>query len=197
MANEMSILAKIKTILRTPETGPAMRRYFVNTMFDSTFVILGVIIGSAFSTHPNINVVVATILTSSVALGISTGVSVYEAEKMEQERRIQEIEQAMLSSLKDTQIERMSEISILLISLVNFSAPLVGCSLSLLPFLAFGSSDIRLAAWVASGIGISILFVTGNLMGRMSNQNPLIKGVRMAIIGGIAFAICFWIESLV
>lgn len=197
MPDDLSIREKIRTILRTPETGPAMRRYFVNTMFDSTFVILGVIIGSAFSPDPSIRVVIATILTSSVALGISTGVSVYEAEKMEQERRIKEIEKALLSSLKDTQVERMSEVSILLISLVNFSAPLIGCFVSLLPFLVLGSSDIRLAAWIASGFGISILFVTGGLMGRMFNQNPLIKGIRMAIIGGIAFAICFWIESLV
>jgi hypothetical protein len=31
------------------ETGPVMRGFFINTVFDSTFVVLGIIIGSAFT----------------------------------------------------------------------------------------------------------------------------------------------------
>jgi len=188
---------KIKAVVRMPDTLPAMRRYFVNTMFDSTFVILGVIIGSAFADEPDLSVVIGTILMSSLALGISTGISVYEAEKMEQQRRIKEIENAMLSSLKNTDIARMSTVSILLISLVNFCAPLISCVVALMPFLLLPPGDIQLAAWVASGLGLGILFITGAILGRMSGQNPLIRGLRMLLLGGIAFTISYWIGSLI
>ncbi len=85
MSSDDGILSQMSAAMQMPETGPALRRYFVNTIFDSTFVILGVIIGSAFSPDPSYDLVIATILTSSFALGISTGVSVYEAETMEAE----------------------------------------------------------------------------------------------------------------
>jgi len=183
--------------MNMPETGPALRRYFVNTIFDSTFVILGVIIGSAFSPDPSYSLVIAIVLTSSFALGISTGVSVYEAETMEQERRIKEIETAMLSSLENTEIKRMSRISILVIALVNFSAPLITCAVAITPIIIFGPGEVQTGGWVASGLALTILFVTGAFMGRMSGKNPLLRGLRMGVIGGAVFLICFWIQTLI
>jgi len=180
-----------------PETGPALRRYFVNTIFDSTFVILGVIIGSAFSESASRDVVISIILTSSVALGISTGVSVYEAETLEQERRISEIEHAMLASLKNTELKTMSRISILLISIVNFSAPLITCAVTVTPFLLTTSENLQETALISLALALTILFVTGAVMGKMGDRNPFVKGARMAIFGFIVFLICFWIESLV
>lgn len=187
----------MKAAMSMPETGPALRRYFINTIFDSTFVILGVIIGSAFAHDPSYSLVIATILTSSFALGISTGVSVYEAETMEQDRRIKEIETAMLSSLKDTEIQRMSRLSIFVISLVNFSAPLMACGVTLVPILIIGEGNVQLGGWIASILALTILFVTGALMGRMSGKNPVLRGLRMALIGGGVFLICFWIQTLI
>lgn len=187
----------MKAAMSMPETGPALRRYFINTIFDSTFVILGVIIGSAFAPDPSYTLVIATILTSSFALGISTGVSVYEAETMEQERRIKEIETAMLSSLKDTEIQRMSRLSIFVISLVNFSAPLMACGVTLAPILIIGEGDVQLGGWIASFLALTILFVTGALMGRMSGKNPILRGLRMSLIGAGVFLICFWIQTLI
>jgi predicted membrane protein (TIGR00267 family) len=197
LSNDDDFVTQIRTAMSMPETGPALRRYFVNTIFDSTFVILGVIIGSAFATDPSYTLVIATILTSSFALGISTGVSVYEAETMEQDRRIKEIEAAMLSSLEDTEIRRLSRISILMIAIVNFSAPLMACAVAIAPFLILGESDVQLGGWVASALALVTLFVTGALMGRISGRNPVVRGTRMAIIGAAVFLICFWIQTLI
>lgn len=197
MSNDDDFVTQIRTAMSMPETGPALRRYFVNTIFDSTFVILGVIIGSAFASDPSYTLVIATILTSSFALGISTGVSVYEAETMEQDRRIKEIEAAMLSSLQDTEIRRLSRISILMIAIVNFSAPLMACAVAIIPFLVIGESDVQLGGWVACALALAILFVTGALMGRISGRNPVVRGTRMAIIGAAVFLICFWIQTLI
>lgn len=173
-----------------------MRRFFVNTVFDSTFVALGVIIGSAFSAEPRLGVVITTILTSSLALGISTGVSVHEAESMEQSRRIERMERALLISLDDTEIRKLSRISLAIISITNFVAPIVVCAITILPFLLFPESQLRTASWIAVALAIGILFSTGAIMGKMGKRNPWARGIRMAIAGLAAFAICFWIQTL-
>ncbi len=180
-----------------PETGPSLRRYFVNTIFDTTFVVLGVIIGSALSPHPSIDVVVTTIITSSVALAISTGSSVYEGESLEQSRRLNEISRAMLSSVDETDLGKTSRASIIIISLANSCAPLLAGAITITPFLVFSAADIVTAAEVSITLALSILFVTGYFMGRIANKNPWFKGLRMATIGLIAFGICYLIGATI
>lgn len=187
----------MRAALATPGTWPTIRRYMVNTIFDSTFVMLGIIIGSAFSSDPDLRVIIVTILTSSVALGISTGVSTYEAENLEQKKRIGEIERAMLRPLDDTHIGRSARFSMLLISFLIFLAPLLVGAIILTPFVLLDESQIVTEAYIAIGLAISILFVTGMLMGRSGRRNPLVQGIRMALIGAAAFLICFYIESIV
>lgn len=191
------VMGRIEEALSMPETRPAIRRYFVNTIFDSTVVFLGIIIGSAFSGSPNLHLVTATILTTAVALGISTGFSIFEAESLEQSRRMDEIERALLRSLEDTNIGKSTRSSIVLISLVNFLAPITAGLIILAPFLFVGQEGIDTAAWVAVGLAISILFVTGIVMGRISKRNPWLQGARMALVGVVVFVICFYIEKLV
>lgn len=187
---------RIRTVLKAPETGPTLRRFFVNTIFDSTFVILGILIASAFSSSPDYRLIIATIITSSVALGISTGVSVFEAESMEQEIKMRDMERAMLRSLEDTHIRRNSKLTILLISVVNFTAPIIAGAVTLTPFLVLGAGEIRTAAYISLALAILILFVVGAFMGRSGERNPWKQGTRMAVAGIGAFIVCFWIESL-
>jgi len=187
---------RIRTVLKAPETGPTLRRFFVNTIFDSTFVILGILIASAFSDNPDFRVITVTIITSSVALGISTGVSVFEAESMEQEIKMREMERAMLRSLEDTSIRRNSKLTIFLISAVNFTAPIIAGAVTLTPFLLLGEDQIQTAAYISLALAILILFVVGAAMGRSGERNPWKQGTRMAIAGIGAFVICYWIESI-
>jgi len=193
---EESFIDRLQAVLRAPDTGPTMRRFFVNTIFDSTFVILGILIASAFGTDPDFRIITTTIITSTVALGISTGVSVYEAETMEQKLRMREMERAMLRSLEDTRIERISQLTIILIAGVNFTAPLLAGLATLAPFFILGDGGIRDAAIISVGLAMLILFIVGAMMGRSGGRNPWKQGARMTIAGIGAFIICYWIESL-
>ncbi len=190
-------LKRIRDVLDVPETIPILRRFFVNTAFDSTFVILGILIGLAFSGTSNIEIIIGTIVTSSVALGISTGVSIFEAESMEQEIKIRDMERAMLTDLGGTHLHRVSRTSIIFISIVNFVAPLISGIVTLIPFLVLPPSEIRTATWISVGLAITILFVIGTIMGKTGGRNPILQGIRMSIAGIAAFIICFWIESLI
>lgn len=187
---------KIRAVLNEPETGPTLRRFFVNTMFDSTFVILGILIASAFSSEPSLRIVIVTIITSSVALGISTGISVFEAETMEQSIKMREMERAMLTSLEDTHLHRISKMTILLLAGVNFTAPVIAGVITLIPFLMVGEQDIQQAAIISLALAITILFVVGAAMGRSGGRNPWLQGLRMSLAGIAAFLVCYWIESL-
>ncbi|MDD1770732.1 MAG: hypothetical protein LUO79_06580 [Methanomassiliicoccales archaeon] len=187
---------RIQAALSLPTTGPSIRRYFVNTIFDATFVMLGVIIGSAFSENPNIHIITVTIITSAVALGISTGVSVFEAESMEQRIRLGEIEKALLRSLEDTHIGRSSRTSIYLIAGLNLLAPITAGILIVAPFLMF-SGDIVMAAWTAVALALLVLFTTGYFMGKQGKRNPWVQGGRMAVVGAVAFVVCYLIQTLV
>ena len=191
-----SINRKLRQVLDVPETVPALRRFFVTTTFDAAFVMLGIIMGSAFSSEPNYRILVVTIITTSIAAGISTGVSIFEAESLEQTIRLREIEKALLVSLEDTEIRNIARWSAFVIAAVNFCSPIITGFVLLAPFLIF-PQDIRTAAWISAGLTIAILFITGAVMARSGERNPLVQAARMAIVGIFAFALLFWIESLI
>ncbi len=188
---------RIRETVRSPGTGPALRRYMVNTIFDATFVILGVVIGLAFSPDPDFRLLIGTMLTSSVALAISTGVSVYEGESMEQERKVERLEQAMLTKLDDTDVERSSGASKRIIAAANFATPLMVCGIVITPFLVLGEENIHFAGYVAVALALSMLFLTGTMLGRSGKRFAWLRGLRMALIGLAAFVICFMIEALI
>lgn len=186
-----------KEAMSLPETGPALRRYFVNTMFDSTFAVLGIIIGSALTYDADKSLVIATIITSCVALAISTGTSVYEAETLEQSRRMDEIGRAMLRPVEDTNLGKASKASAAIIALINSIAPLVSGAIIVSPFVFMDESTLLVAAEAAIVLAISLLFITGFVMGRISERNPWWKGLRMALVGIGAFVVCYLIGGVV
>lgn len=186
-----------KEAMSLPETGPALRRYFVNTMFDTTFVVLGIIIGSALTADADKGLVISTIITSGVALAISTGSSVYEGESLEQARRLDEIGRAMLRAVDETNLGKASKTSAAIIALSNSMAPLMVSAIIISPFFLLGDETLLVAAEVSIVLAIAMLFVTGFIMGRLSERNPWWKGLRMAMVGLAAFVICYLIGGAV
>jgi predicted membrane protein (TIGR00267 family) len=185
--------------LRREDVGPIIRRLFINTLFDSTFMLLGIVVGVAFAAEASLGVVLVTMVTSSLALGISTGVSVYEAESLERERKITKLESALFMDLKGTKIEKSARSIVILTSLINFSTPLVSCAVAITPFLltALNLLEIHVASWVSAVIVLCTLFCAGIYLGKLGKKNPWIKGLRMVFFGLIAFTIGYLLNSLI
>lgn len=59
---------KLDFLLKRGEFAPILRRFFINTLFDSTFMQIGIIIGSAFTVNPDLDLVMGTLVASSIAL---------------------------------------------------------------------------------------------------------------------------------
>jgi len=162
-------------------------------------MLLGITVGSAFVTKPELEVILGTMLSSSFAIGISTGVSVYEAEIMEREKRTVEMERALLTDLEDTEIAKLVKTAAIVISLINFITPLVACAISIAPFILayLGFIEIQKAAWISIGATIGTLFSAGVYIGRNGKGNAILKGMKMVTFGIIAFLIGYCIEMLI
>jgi predicted membrane protein (TIGR00267 family) len=184
---------------RAREIGSILRRLFINTLFDSTFTLVGIIIGSVFSKNPDLQIIIGTLIASSFALGISSGVSVYESETMERERKQAELEKALFLDLKNTVITENYKKYALILGLINFLTPLICCGIILTPFIftLFNLVDIIIASWASIIIAFVIIFVAGVFFGRFGKSNPLIKGLRMVFFGGVAFIVGYLIQAIV
>jgi predicted membrane protein (TIGR00267 family) len=163
-------------------------------------MLLGIIVGSAFAgAAAGLNVIIITMLTTSLALGISTGVSVYEAESLEQERKIADLEKALFTDLKDTSIQKTAKYTILIATLINFATPLFSCAVTISPFIlvAMGILPLNIAGWISVALALSTLFGAGVYMGRIGKTNPYKKGLRMVAFGVLAFVIGFLLNLLI
>lgn len=192
-------MKSLKDTLKLESVGPIIRRFFINTLFDSTFMLLGIIVGSAFSGIPNLNVIMVTMLTTSLALGISTGVSVYEAESLEQERKISDLEKALFTDLQDTNIEKTAKYTTLLATLINFATPLFSCAITITPFVfaTLGLLHLDVAGWTSVALALGTLFSAGVYMGQIGKTNPYKKGLRMVAFGILAFIIGYLLNMFV
>ncbi len=196
----MQRLKTLRDTIKHESVGPIIRRFFINTLFDSTFMLLGIIVGSAFAgTAAGLSIIIPTMLTTSLALGISTGVSVYEAESLEQERKITDLEKALFTDLKDTSIQKTAKSTIIIATLINFATPLFSCAVTITPFIlvAIGILPLHIAGWISVALALSTLFAAGVYMGRIGKTNPYNKGIRMVIFGVLAFTIGYLLNLLI
>jgi len=191
--NPLGLHALLK---RNKEIGPILRRFFINTLFDSTFVLLGIVISSILAINQDLRLIIGTMIASSFALGISTGVSVYESEMLERERRIVDLEKALFRKLDNTVITKNYKSYAMIIAFFNFLTPLMCCSIILIPILlaTLQILDRTVASWISVILALTILFTAGTYLGRLSKQNPLIKGSRMVVFGALAFIVGFIIQ---
>lgn len=192
-------LSRLLDTLKLEGVGPIIRRFFINTLFDSTFMLLGIIVGSALAAEAGLRVIMVTMLTTSIALGISTGVSVYEAESLEQEKKIEDLEKALFTDLTDTSIQKTAKNTILLATIINFGTPLLSCTITIIPFILVGAGllEISIAGWISVALALGTLFVAGVYMGRIGQTNPYKKGARMVVFGVLAFTVGYLLDWLI
>jgi predicted membrane protein (TIGR00267 family) len=191
-------MESLRKTLSREDVAPLLRRSFINTLFDSTFMLLGIVVGVAYASEAGLRAVALTMATSSLALGISTGVSVYESERIEREKAISELERALFRDLNGTWIERSAKSIALLLASVNFFTPLLSCMVTISPFafVALKAIGLREAAWASIALALGTLFAAGAYMGKIGHRNPWMRGLRMAGFGLMAFAVGFLLDSL-
>jgi len=101
-ADSKSLLERIGT----DAIGPIARRYFVSNGFDGALTGVGVTVGAYLSGIDDGLTVISLGLGAAVGLTTSGVWSVWEIERAEMRAEIQDVEDAMLTDLSDTRVER-------------------------------------------------------------------------------------------
>jgi predicted membrane protein (TIGR00267 family) len=174
-----------------------IKPYLINTIFDSSFTILGILVALAFTQNLETNILIKTIITGCFSLGISSGVSVYEAESLISERKILELEKALLHNLDNTVIRRRKERKTIIIALSIFFTPIMTGILSIIPFL------INLDGLLINNVNIFgsvssvmiLLFFTRYILSEDEESNKFMKSLRMALFGIISFILGYFVQA--
>lgn len=179
-ADSKSLLERIGT----DAIGPIARRYFVSNGFDGALTGVGVTVGAYLSGIDDGLTVISLGLGAAVGLTTSGVWSVWEIERAEMRAEIQDVEDAMLTDLSDTRVERERMSSQVVNALMSGLGPLLGLVVPLSPFLFEGALLTLLQATLISvGIAVGVLFAFGAYMASISRQRWYVAGIRMGLAG--------------
>lgn len=183
-------LDEIGTYLRVTRAQRILRRYFAMNAFDGAMTSLGVVIGAYISNILDPRAIIGVIIVSGIAMAVSGFSGTYMTESAERSKSLNELEDAMLVDLEDTIYGHASRFVSLFAAFVDGSAPFIASIPAVVPFYLslVGLLPIGLAFYVSIGASLSILFLLGVFLGRISEGNLLYSGVKM-VVAGLAVAL--------
>lgn len=178
---------------RLVRMGDIGRRYFVVNSFDGVLTVLGIVMGSFISGVNDPSIVLSAGVGASVALGISGFSSAYLSERAEREKDIKELEGKMLEEMRGKR--RVEELvrAPLKISIVNSLSPLLTGLLCIVPFLLSSLKvfDVTYAYHASIGVGLSLLFLLGYFLGRISKKGRILNALKMLLVGMITVILMY------
>ena len=188
--------AVLRRVIAKDEVSSLARRYFVANAFDGTLTSIGIIVGGYLSGIADGMTIVAIGLGAAVGLGTSGIWSVWEIERAEISRRREQLEQALLTDLDDTRLERDHRYTQFVLAISASTGPVLAILVTLVPFLfegvllTFGQSVLA-----SIGAGIGLLGIIGAYMGAISKQKWYVAGVRMALAGLVVAIISIFLPN--
>lgn len=162
-----------------------LRRYFVMNAFDGAMTSLGVVIGSYITNINDPRSVIGVILVSGVAMAISGFSGTYMTESAERSHSLHALEDAMLIDLEMTDFGKATKIVSLFAALVDGTAPFLASLPCITPFFLalMGLLPIHIAFYSSIVSSLTVLFVLGFYLGRVSEKNVLVSGIKMVVAG--------------
>ena len=160
---------------------PIARRYFIIGAFDGVLTILGGILGAAAggAGPEQSGVVIAFGIGAGLALGVSSTVGAYEAERIQSKLDQYSLERAMLREMGEER-RNAFRFAAIVTALVHGISPLIAGLLPVLPFVFLPFSTAVLAAVV---ISLAFLFGMGVYLGSVLKERALTTGLRFVIAG--------------
>jgi len=181
----MKFLEKIRRYIKISEVAPISRRYFIMNAFDGATTILGIVIGAYAAEITNELWVIWSGLGVSLAMGLSGFAGAYMTEEAEREKKLNTLEKSMLTDLKDSVVGRASRFASLWAGIVDGVSPALTALICLTPFFlsSHGFFSINSAIQLSVAIALSIMFLLGAFLGKISNRNRLFHGAKMLFVG--------------
>ena len=168
-------------------------RYVIRGIIDGSLSSLGVIIGASGGD-------VSLIITAGIGGGVANGISnilgaltaeraIVESVRMSQERVLLREE----GYLKSSQAYRDALNRTTISGIWDGLSTTFGSIIPITPFFIF-PKDVAL--FLAVAITTIILFALGVFIGKMSKENLIFSGVKMAVVGLLVALISFVIENI-
>jgi predicted membrane protein (TIGR00267 family) len=183
----MRFLEKIRRYIRISEVAPISRRYFIMNAFDGATTVLGIVIGAYAAGITDELWVIWSGLGVSLAMGLSGFVGAYMTEEAEREKKLNALEKSMLTELKDSVVGQAGRFASVWAGIVDGVSPALTALVCLTPFFlsSQGLFLINFAIQLSVAMTLSIMFLLGVFLGKISNRNRLFHGAKMLFVGVI------------
>jgi predicted membrane protein (TIGR00267 family) len=192
-------LKKWKKYSEISNIGPITRRYFVMNAFDGALTMLGVVIGAYFSGVLKPITIISAGIAGSIAMGSSGMTGAYMTEKAERTKKIKDIENAMLTGMKDGIHRKSHRFASIYAAIVDGVTPALAAMLVISPFFIvnFGVISSEIAFWLSIVITLIVLLLLGFYLAIISDENMLKYGIQMLIVGLITAFLCVGVAIVI
>ena len=173
------------------------RRYLITNGFDGALTMLGLMIGFYSSKESSISVALSASMGAAIALFMNGISSAYLSETAERKKELQELEQALLKDLKQSDYGQASYYVPFFVALVNGLAPLVISMIILVPLWLnhFLGITYPVSPFVATSIvALICIFSLGMFLSTISKTFWLLSGMRALSIGILTVIIIYLME---
>ncbi len=171
-------------------------RYITRGLIDGSLSTLGIVLGAAISGDPK--VIVAAGLGGGIANSISNLLGALTAEKAGVMVDLARYEEDLVGSdvkLKDTKIYEGQRRKIWMSGISDAASTFFGAVLPVIPFIF---AEVSSAALTSIALTVSLLFGLGIYLGKLSRENIIWSGTKMAIFGlvtaGLAMSLEFFFK---
>lgn len=179
-------LKKISLYFDLVEISAISRRYFVIGFFDGLITIAGMILGAYLAGHNHSEVIIPVGFATALALGISSSWGAFEAERVEQKALRSRREKSMLFRKDETIFDEAHRFATTFSSLVHGISPILGALILILPYTLLPPFQALQCSVI---ICSASLFILGAIMGRMANEQPILNGLRIFLLGIIVLGL--------
>ena len=181
----MRFLEKIRSYIKISGVTPISRRYFIMNAFDGATTILGIVIGAYVAEVTNEFWIMWPGLGATLAMSLSGFVGAYMTEEAERARRLDSLEKSMLIELKNSVVGKAGRFASMWAAIIDGLSPALAAIVCLTPFFLSSRSlfSITLAVQLSIIIALTIMFMLGVFLGKISHRNRLFHGAKMLFVG--------------
>jgi predicted membrane protein (TIGR00267 family) len=180
-------IGQFRSYVRITEADEIARRYFVMNAFDGSLTMLGIILGTFLAQVHDSRIVIGAGIGASLAMGMSGFFGTYMTERAERTRKLKKLERAMVTNLEETVWDEASSFVSVWAAAVDGLSPALAAIVAVVPFMIAQMGLLSfMAALYGSLILIAVtLFFLGAYLGKISEENMPIHGLRMLLVGAL------------
>ncbi len=192
------LVEKLSRIFRYSRAAEYPRRYLVMNAFDGAVTVWGLVVGIHLLSGGDPAQVVGAGVGASLAMGISGASGTYMAEMAEQERKIRELEDAMLTKIEKSEVGRAHRQAAVIAAAVDSLSSMLAGLLVLSPYAAALLNVVSEATAFTLSLAITfaMLFILGTFLGRVAGRNLVFSGFKAVAVGALTLLALFLIDIL-